>query len=429
MEDLSRNQWRSRLQLEQEQAEQLRKMIAFASSRIPYYRELWRKLEIDPTAIREPADLETLPILDKSIIKNEWQQFCSPKHSNAVVRSRTGGSTGVPMEYLMSVDDYRLGIALKYRGWSHAGWEPGQPTAVIGGTSLLPSGSSGWKQYVSEKALNTRYFYTLALNRERSLEILADLNRFRPLFLRGFPSAIHQLTLAVEQEQFELRFEPRAVFTVGEQLQEHQLRRIESTFGCRVFNNYGLNDGGLGAYECPEHRGLHIDMERSLLQVVDQSGTPVIGQQGRIIATSLINYGFPFLRYDTGDLGTVSPDPCPCGRGLPLLQEVAGRSSDMLVLNGVAIGSPAAAAFLITTRFDVQNYQIEQTGHDRLIIRIVPGGTFKAGDDDRVRQELEMLYNELAGPVTLDVEVVTAIPLPQAGGKHRFVINSYSEMD
>jgi phenylacetate-CoA ligase len=96
---------------------------------------------------------------------------------------------------------------------------------------------------------------------------------------------------------------------------------IENTFGCDIYDGYGLNDGGVGAYECSEHSGLHIDMERSIMEIVDKKGHQMEDGVGSILATSLYNYAMPFIRYETGDLGHIIPTNCGCGRGSRLLKE------------------------------------------------------------------------------------------------------------
>ena len=108
----------------------------------------------------------------------------------------------------------------------------------------------------------------------------------------------------------------------------------------KVFDTYGLNDGGVSAYECQKHNGMHIDYERSILECADNNGHNIKNAEGKILATSLFNFAMPFIRYDTEDIGIISDNYCSCDCKRPLLIKMLGRKTDYLYLNGKYIGSP-----------------------------------------------------------------------------------------
>ncbi len=122
-------------------------------------------------------------------------------------------------------------------------------------------------------------------------------------------------------------------------------------------------------------KGLHIDTERSILEVVDKNNEKIFGKEGEIIATSLFNYSMPFIRYKTGDIGVLSPKRyyCDCGINSPILEEIKGRTVDMLV---TPEGDFVHGWFFLYIFWNyykgIISYKVEQNNKDELCIYIVP---------------------------------------------------------
>ena len=118
---------------------------------------------------------------------------------------------------------------------------------------------------------------------------------------------------------------------MGEALQDFQRDLFARVFQCECYSYYGAFETSAIACECPEHSGYHVAAENVIVEVVDVEGRPVApGQEGRVLTTNLHNYGMPMIRYEIGDLAVTSDRQCPCGRGLPLLAAVNGRTADVL---------------------------------------------------------------------------------------------------
>lgn len=263
-----------------------------------------------------------------------------------------------------------------------------------------------------------RHYSSYTLSEDNLYKYLQSLNSWKPRFIRGYASSIYLLAKFIEDNHLSIRFHPKAIFTTSEKLLEHQRKMIEKVFNAEVFDNYGLNDGGVSAYECPMHNGLHIDMERSVLEVVDEDGKQIFNKPGKILATSLFNYALPFIRYDTGDLGIMSLEKCSCGRDTPLLKEIIGRTTDYLILNGVTIGSPVLTVLM--GKFDIEQYQIVQNSENSITLRIVKGQTFSDRDEDFIRKS----FFSHVGEITIEFEYVDHIT-PLQGQKHKFIINNF----
>src|SRR5262249_40288293 len=94
-------------------------------------------------------------------------------------------------------------------------------------------------------------------------------------------------------------------------------QRIESAWGARVFDHYGMTEIGALGIECPEHpAGLHLLETECIAEVIDPETAGLVppGQVGELVLTNLGRLGSPLIRYLTGDLVKIDPKPCPCGR-------------------------------------------------------------------------------------------------------------------
>ncbi len=417
--NLTKDQWLPFENKKKKQEEQLSKLIQFSYNNVPYYNKMFDKLKIKVNDIKTIEDLNKLPILTKKIIKSNWQDFI-PKNINAMkyINGSTGGSTGNTLQYRMSRKDYEIGISLLYRGWGYAGYKLGDKVAVIAGSSLIPNIKSESRKKIQAFLLNMKFYSSFVMKKKMFMSYYKDINKWKPKFIRGYASSIYLFTKFIKNNNLNLDFKPIAIFTTAEKLLGTQRKLIEQVFGVRVFDNYGLNDGGISAYECEKHNGMHIDMERAVLEVVDNNGKLVFSRQGKILATSLYNYALPFIRYDTGDLGVLSNSVCTCNRPTPLLKQIVGRVTDYLNLNNTIIGSPVLTVLM--GKFDIEQYQIIQKSNDVIVIKIVQGKKYRKEDEEFIRKSF---YTHV-GRINIKFDYVDFIQV-QNGTKHKFIINEY----
>ena len=416
---LVKHQWKPYVELKQDQERQLRQMIGFAYKNVPYYHRLFKGLGFTPEDIRTVEDLEKLPILTKDIIKNNWNSFkpanlSSMKYCNPA----TGGSTGTPMQYRLSKQDRFLGGALLYRGWGYGGYELGDRMVFLAGSSLDVGTKSILATKVHEIVRNLKKLSSFDMGESEMRDYAQGLNTFCPRFIRGYPTSIYFFAKWLDENNISVPSSD-AVFTTAEKLFPHMRKTISDVFCCDVFDTYGLNDGGISAYECPEHSGLHVDTERSIMEVVDPEGLQVDSGQGLILATSLNNYAMPFIRYDTGDLAHIIEDVCSCGRGSRLLKEVIGRSVDILQ---TPEGKNVHGWFLLYIFWEygegIKEYQVIQETLDKLVIKIVPEDDFNEKQLDLIRD----VINSKSDKWNVEFRIVEDIGRTEAG-KYKFIIS------
>jgi phenylacetate-CoA ligase len=195
---------------------------------------------------------------------------------------------------------------------------------------------------------------------------------------------------------------------------------IEEVFGCRVTNRYGCEEVGLIACECERHQGLHINADNVLVEI-ERDGRPARPcESGSVIVTDLSNRAMPLLRYQVGDVAIAANRPCPCGRGLPLVEKVEGREADYVVtpcgrlISGISLTENFAVMVP-----GLEQVQIVQEAIDRLRLRIVRGADFGPRSEACIRS----LVAERFGPgVAYECEYVGRIP-QEPSGKYRFCIS------
>ena len=420
---LVQNQWKRYEELKEEQEKQLRVMINFAYKNVPYYHKLFDDLKLSPDDIKKAEDLEKLPILTKEIIKQNWEDF-KPVNLNKMkyYEGATGGSTGTPFKYRLYKSDRFLAGAMLYKGWGYVGYELGDKMVFLAGASLDIGTKSYLAKRVHEIARNIKKLSSYDMGEKEMKKYVNIINSFKPKFLRGYASSIYFFAKWIEENNLEIH-QPLAVFTTAEKLYPNMREKIGDVFNCDVYDAYGLNDGGPGAYECSEHCGLHVDTERSIMEVVDIDENQLEKGEGEILATSLYNYAMPFIRYDTGDLGHMIDDVCGCGRGYKLLKEVVGRQYEMLM---TPEGQGVFGGFFTTQIFDkidgIKAFQVKQEKIDKIIIKIIPEEDFDEEQLDKIR---EIIRKKSEG-WNVEFEFVDEIERTGAG-KYKFIINNMGE--
>ena len=422
---LVKNQWKSHEELKEEQEKQLRYMINLAYKNVPYYHRLFDSLKLSPEDIKKVEDLEKLPILTKEIVKQNWDDF-KPVNLNKLqyYERATGGSTGTPFKYRLSKFDRFLAGALLYRGWGYGGYELGDKMVFLAGASLDIGTKSYLAKRVHEVARNIKKLSSFDMGEKEMRDYVGVVNSFKPKFIRGYASSIYFFAKWIEENNIKTH-QPLAVFTTAEKLYPNMREKIGTVFSCDVYDAYGLNDGGLGAYECSEHSGLHIDTERAVTEVVDKNGNQLESGEGEILATSLYNFAMPFIRYDTGDLGHIIDDVCGCGRGYKLLKEVVGRSVDVLV---TPEGKNIHGWFFLFIFWEhckeIKEYQVVQEKLDTIVIKIVPEADFDENQLDRIRE----IVREKSEGWNVEFKFVDEI-VRTGAGKYKFIINNIEEIE
>lgn len=420
---LVKNQWRKPDEIKKEQESYLKNAIRFYYDNVPYYHRLFKSLSLMPDSISTVKDLEKLPILTRDMIKKDLDDF-KPKNLRWIRNSElaTGGTTGTPFKYRLSSLDRFYGGALMYRGWGYGGYELGDKMVFLGGSSLGIGTKPNIVKRVHEIGRNIRKCSAFDMGEKDMEQYVRVINEFKPRFIRGYAGSIYFLAKWISENDVKVHC-PEGVFTTTEKLYPNMRKMIGDVFYCDVYDNYGLNDGGVSAYECSSHMGLHIDSERSVMEVVDENGDQLEEGEGRILATGLHNFAMPFIRYDTGDIGHIIRDVCGCGRGHGLLKEVIGRSADtMFTPEGKNVHGWFFLYIFWENCTGIKEYQVVQESIDRLEIKMV----IEEGFDERQLDKIREIVRSRSEGWKIEFMLVDKIERTGAG-KFKFIINKLYE--
>lgn len=420
---LVHSQWDPYPEKKKNQEKQLRYMINFAYKNVPYYHKMFNKLNLTPSDIKTIEDLEKLPVLTKDTIKKNWDDFKPVNLSTMKYYSQsTGGSTGTPLTYRLYKYDRFFGGAILYRGWGYGGYNLGDKMVFLAGSALDVGTNSFVVKKAHEISRNIRKLSSFDMGTENMQQYANIINSFKPKYIRGYASSINFFASYLNENDVDIVY-PHAVFTTAEKLMPHMRKNIEEVFECQVYDTYGMNDGGVSAFECSEHCGLHIDTEQSIMEVVDKEGMQLEEGIGGILATSLHNYSMPFIRYETSDMGHIVNDTCGCGRESKILKEIMGRSVDILL---TPEGKHVHGYFLLYIFWEygegIKEYQVIQEKIDKLIIKIVPEEKFDVAKLDSIKEVIRRKSSEWK----VEFKYVDQIERTKAG-KYKFIINKIND--
>lgn len=413
-----KNQWKTYDELKQDQEKDLKNMIRFAYKNVPFYHKLFNNLKLSPEDINKLEDLEKLPIINKDTIRQNWEDF-KPINLRKLrhYEKSTGGSTGTPIIFRVSNYDRFLAGALLYRGWGYAGYELGDKMVFLAGSALDVGKKSVIITKAHEITRNLKKLSSFDMGIQDMENYITTINSFNPRFLRGYASSINFFAKYADENHKQIKFD--AVFTTAEKLHPNMRENIANAFSCDVFDGYGLYDGGAGAYECQEHNGLHMDTERSVMEIVDENGCQIENGIGKIIATSLYNFAMPFIRYDTGDLGNLIEDVCGCGRESKLLKEVIGRQQEMLQTpEGKFVHGAFFNSYMFGKISGVVEFQVIQKSLENIVIKIVADEHFDEKQLDMIRSIIKSKSERW----DVEFKLVDQIERTKAG-KYKFIVN------
>jgi phenylacetate-CoA ligase len=418
---LEKSQWWSRDELINWQEENLRALIKHAYTNVPYYRKIFDRLNITPSDIRTPADLGILPVLTKEDIRNNFSDLTAVDNDcRRIMLRSTGGTRGTPLQFLMDMNAWSMGVACAWRGWEFAGYRLGDRMATIAGSSLIPNTKIPEDKKIFFFFQRNLLLSAMHVNNEILDQYAWMLDKHKPAFIRGYPSV---LALLADYLQKNLRYKirPKAILTTAETLIPAHRDRLQEVFDCKVFDGYGCGDGGGNAMECEVHRGHHFSMERAILEIVDDDNSVGDTNGGDFYLTDLQNFAMPFIRYQVGDKATWTNSPCSCGRNLPLLQGISGVKTGIMVFgNGMSLSEKASILIFKDTPF--LHFQLEQTDPLSLKLKVVPGSDLERNKME-AKKITEAFKYHLGKEINVTCEFVQDIPVA-ASGKRRFFVSS-----
>lgn len=422
LQQLEQSQWWAPPMIAELQLLRLRALLLHAQEYVPYYRNLMHHIGFNARAVHNLRDLRSLPVLRKRDITSHHRDFRSLR-AGQLQRLSTGGSSGDSLTFYLGRARISHDVAAKWRATRWWNVDIGDREAVVWGSPIELTAQDRWRA-LRDRLLRTTLLPAFDLSPQRMDRYLEALQRSRPAMLFGYPSALSRIASHARECGVRLdRLGLKVVFATAERLYEHQRQIMQDVYGCPVANGYGGRDAGFVAHECPSG-SMHISAEDIIVEILDAHGQPVrTGQRGEIVVTHLASQDFPFIRYGTGDVGALAGELCPCGRGLPLLKEIEGRSTDFVVAQDGTVMHGLALIYILREQQGVSAFKIiqESVMHTRVLL------VHEQRLDSEERAAIAARFRARLGPdVNVAIEQVDEIA-PEQSGKHRYVISKVQQ--
>lgn len=416
--EMESSQWWDEKLLKELQLSKLCQLLTHAQTHVPYYRGLFEEIGFKAENMRSITDLARIPFLDKPKIRANIEALKS-EIAQDLTRFNTAGSTGEPLIFYIGKKRVSHDVAAKWRATRWWGVDIGDPEIVVWGSPIELDVQDNIR-ILRDRLFRTKLLPTFELSEQKLDSFLEEIRTMRPKMLFGYPSALSHIAHhadAREQNMSDLNI--RVAFVTAERLYDEQRSQINKTFDCPVANGYGGRDSGFIAHECPEG-GMHITAEDIIIEIVSPNGISLPpGESGEIVVTHLATEDFPFIRYRTGDIGVLGTKICSCGRGLPLLQEIQGRSTDFLVAQDGTIIHHVALIYILRDLPHVHAFKIVQESLDLTHVYVVS----ENGLSPKIVKDIQLEFKDRLGQeVKISIHEVAEIPAEKSG-KFRYVVS------
>jgi phenylacetate-CoA ligase len=407
--------------------------------RVPFYRQAFDRARVQPDQIRTLDDVRRLPATRKTDLRDHYPfgLFAAPREQ--IVRLHaSSGTTGKPTVVGYTRGDIAVWAEVCARCLAASGGRPGDVFHNAYGYGLF---TGGLGMHYGAELLGMTVVPVSGGNTDRQLLLIQD---FQPRVIACTPS--YMLTLAeaalargLHPQQFSIRY---AVLG-AEPWTEEMRQQIQRLLPVRAVNIYGLSEviGPGVSNECVEaQHGSHVFEDHFLVEALDPASEDPVspGTVGELTFTTLTKEGLPVLRYRTGDLASLDPAPCACGRTHVRMSLVVGRTDDMLIIRGINVFPSQVEAAVVDFVELSPHYQLRVTRDgtlDDLEVQIeatpvyAPHGDALGARAAEVDALASRVVQRLRGVTALAMRVRIVPPgtLPRSeGGKLRRVIDDRS---
>ena len=400
----------------------LEEALSHAHATVPLYSSArWRAA----LAGSPPTRLAAWPVLDRHTVRTRAAELHSRSLSPGIFHRHSSASTGEPLHVAWNPHAAAWGWANEYRAMLWHGVPPGARTLLMWGSG----------HPLQDWVKNCRVFLTRELTPARLDEAVEYLMTERPDLCAGLPSALTLLARHL-RERYPDTPGPLVPFVKlgGEQVYPFQRQELTQHLGARIIETYGCTEVGPIAAECPAG-SMHVLADNVHVEIFRGEEPVADGEFGELVVTSLCNRAMPLVRCRIGDSARLAPEPCVCGRPLPVLTDLIGRASDLFLaadgraVHGSAIGQRLQSLLADAPQGTVRQVLFQQIDPLRWKVLIEVSGSEaprkgSAGYDPTldpgwVAKLAEMVRASFGQECSVEIERVPLVPR-EPSGKFRY---------
>jgi phenylacetate-CoA ligase len=408
-ESFTQDQW------QEFQQAKLINLLQLCVNEVPYYRNNWSQSQKESAF---EGDLAKLPLLEKQALRGSESSFYRQGFGGLFKQTfHTSGTTGTPISTTFTMAELRESIAVReVRSANWAGVSFAQPRATFSGRMVEPDPEEKGHVFRYNAAEKQVYFSAFHLKPTTARSYVDALRKYNVVWMTGYAVSYYLLARYILEQKIEVP-PLKAVITTSEKLTDQMRSVMEKAYGCKVYEEYSTVESALFASEC-EHGRLHVSPDVGIVEILRPDGRPCDpGEVGEVVATCLFRSYQPLIRFRLGDLAAWGPEPCECGREMPVIKEVVGRVED--VVTGPDGRQLVRFHGIFTDQQNIIEGQIIQETLTDFVVRLVPTQDFSEKDEIDVRQRMQQ---RLGDQVTVTIEKVDSIPR-SSSGKFKAVIS------
>lgn len=393
----------SKDELEQIQIERLQATLNRVYENVAFYKKKFDENKINIEKIRNLSDLKELPFTTKEDLRKSYPYNMFAVPLKDIIRVHTSsGTSGEPIVSGYTRNDLKIWSSLVARVLVASGITSHDFVQIAFNYSLI-TGAFGFHYGAEEigagvipSSIEDVYKQILIMKDYKTTALIST-----PTYALHIGYVLKDLN--IKPEELSLRI---GVFG-AEPWSENLRAQIENLLSIKAFDNYGVSEliGPGVAFECQERRGLHINEDHFIVEVIDPTTlTPLKpGETGELVFTTITKEALPLIRYRTGDISSLIEGRCPCGRTLIRMERVCGRTDDMIIIDGINIFPSQIEEIILQIEGLEPHYQIileRESGKDIMTLQIEVSENFPFFDELKRLEEFknrvrEHIYNKL----------------------------------
>ncbi|MFX0132876.1 MAG: phenylacetate--CoA ligase family protein [Candidatus Hodarchaeota archaeon] len=411
-------EYKSLEDLKKLQDQELVNFLNFSVENSKFYKKYYQTIDIQN--IKGVNELSKLPILEKEKLRENIQDIITIKKG---ILSSTGGTEGKALQVIFTYNDFQKRMALLDIFRENFGYKLGKRIAWFSGRNILNIKDEQKKRFwKTDYFYKIRYYSTFHLSENNLFYYIANLNKFKPSFISGFPSAIFEIANFSIRKNQRLNFKPIAIFTTSESLLPFYREIIEKAFCCKIFDQYSSAEGAPFIAECREGN-LHYNLLSGVIEVVEDNSKS--SQYGEMLVTSFSTHGTPLIRYKIGDKVKLSEKNCTCGLRHPVIEHIEGRETDFIFskergkLFNSQIGDCVKGNFR-----GIRQFQVVQNRINEIKVKFVVDNNYNKEQESQI---LKKFRERLGYKIKIELIYVKNIK-KEASGKYKIIKNKISHL-
>ncbi|MBU3159852.1 AMP-binding protein [Clostridium frigoris] len=392
-------------------------LINYCYQNVPYYHELFDNNGLKVDTFKTVSDIKRIPFLTKEILRERMDDLIADgTDRNKLLLITSSGTTGTPIGVYVDHDSTMIEWAYTLHIWRRVGYKLNSSRVVLRG------------KHFREEIIKGKCWQYDALRRELSCNIhdmcednleqyCVAIEKYKPEFIHGYPSAIYTLCLYIKKRGLEHQF--KAVLAVSETIITEQRKIIEEVLKTRIFAFYGHSERLIMAGECEYSNKYHVEPQYGIAEIVDENGEIITNNTvGELVATGFSNRSMPLLRYKTGDLANWSEQQhCECNRHYKLIEQVLGRKKEVLINK---VGIPVLLTSMHYEFFEEHVKQFKFYQEEIGKVKLIATVDMNYSDEDE-KSILKTLEGDTRGSIDFEVVIVNELSA-KSSGKREMVI-------